>query len=396
MKRQKRKDTLEVEKKNVLIFSSVHVWSDTRIYNKEAMSLVKQGWHVDLVAVEGTELMKKLPDFLTVRTLPKGSKLSRLKRWWKLYIIVLKSNAAIYHFHDPELLFLVPIIKRKKTSSQLIFDMHELMPAMLLTKEWIPKLLRRPMSNCAKWLEKKWLPLCDAIIFAEKSYCQHYPQLVGKTVEILNYPLWETNITKKKEEVFTFIYVGDIVIDRGIMTMLTLMKTLKNRGHHLIHLSLIGPISTKLKKQVLDFIKLNGLTDIVVLHGRIPYKEIWEHYASADIGLCLLHPIPNYQQSLATKLFEYMAAGLPILATDIPMWEDLIRDTDTGLTVNNWNDMDVADKAEALMNDANMRLRFSINGRREFDTTYNWRTEEIKLFELYNKLEKCSNVDSSD
>ncbi|WP_260479848.1 glycosyltransferase family 4 protein [Listeria booriae] len=368
----------------VFMFSSVHVWSDTRIYFKEAMTLVENGFIVDFNAIEGPNTCTETNAKLNVATLPRGGKMARPKRWKQLYEKALASDALYYHFHDFELLFLAPKLKKRKPNCKIIYDMHENFPAMLRTKEWIPAPARIPLSKWLAHKEKQWMPVCDAVIFAETSYKKQYEQVAIQQVDILNLPTWQAETKANKEETFTFVYVGDIVRDRGVFDMLDLMRTLKQRGYAQIHLKLIGPMQPQVEAEVTAYIAKHELESIVTTFGRIPYTEIWQHYATAHVGLCLLHPIPNYMHSLATKLFEYMAAGLPILATDIPDWKALIEETDTGLTANVLDIEAVANQAERFIQDTALQQRFATNGRTAFETTYNWRTEADKLIDLYS------------
>ncbi|EEO3343492.1 glycosyltransferase [Listeria monocytogenes] len=378
----------DLQENKIFMFSSVHVWSDTRIFFKEAMTLANEGFMVDFYAIEGPTIYDQSHANLCVSTLSQSEnkKSARPKRWLQLYKKALASDACYYHFHDFELLTVATIIKKRKPNCFIIYDMHENFPAMLKTKEWIPKFIRRPLSGILAYLEKKWMTHIDAVIFAETSYKEHYEQVNIYKCDVLNLPVWQESLITKKRESFTFVYVGDLVRDRGVFEMLELIKNLKVRGYVNVCLKLIGPIHSSIKEEVHDFIITNELVDMIKMYGRIPYTEIWEHYASAHVGLCLLHPIPNYMHSLATKLFEYMAAGLPILVTNIPDWKNLIEETGTGLTTNVFNMQDITDQAEKMMQSQALRDRFSDNGRKAFNSRYNWQTEEKKLVSLYHKF----------
>ncbi|MBC1253045.1 glycosyltransferase family 4 protein [Listeria welshimeri] len=378
----------ELQNNKIFMFSSVHVWSDTRIFFKEAITLANNGFIVDFHAIEGTTFYDRSHSNLCVSTLSQreNKKSARPKRWYQLYKKALASDACYYHFHDFELLFLATMIKKRKPNCFIIYDMHENFPAMIKTKEWIPKFFRQLLSKILAHLEKKWMARVDAVIFAETSYKKQYEEVNVYKCDILNLPVWQNPLITKKRESFTYVYVGDLVKDRGVFEMLKLIKNLKTRGHKNVYLKLIGPMNASIKAEVFDFIVANELVDMVKMYGRIPYTEIWKHYASAHVGLCLLHPIPNYMHSLATKLFEYMAAGLPILATNIPDWEKLIEETGTGLTTNVCDVQDITNQAEKMMLSHALRESFSDNGRKAFNSRYNWQTEEKKLVSLYHTL----------
>ncbi|MCU4733697.1 glycosyltransferase family 4 protein [Bacillus cereus] len=374
-----------LNEKKVFMFSSVHVWMDTRIYYKEAMTLAEQGFHVDLYAIDcGTPIPNTS---VQVHLLPKKGKVHRPVCWRYLYKEALKSDALFYHFHDPELLFVASLLKKKKPDAIIIYDMHENFPAQILTKEWVPKLLRKPLSSWVNRKEKQTMrQSCNAVIFAEKSYSNNYSDFKGGREEILNYPTLQKFDPILKEEKFTFIYVGDIVIEGNILGMLYLINELKERGYKDIQLKLIGPISKLLEVGVKECISALGIEENVLFYGRIPYEEIWIHYRRAHVGLCLLYPQPNFINSLATKLFEYMAAGLPSIMSNFPDWKALRIETNCGITVNPYSNFDIANAAEVLMNNPQLCKRLSDSGKKASEEFYNWERESKKLIQLYKQL----------
>ncbi|EUJ23147.1 glycosyl transferases group 1 family protein [Listeria grandensis FSL F6-0971] len=376
----------KLRQNKIFMFSSVHVWSDTRIFFKEAKTLVENGFEVDFYAMSGTTEYEDTIPNLQVTTLARGGKWSRPKTWRTLYKAALQSDASCYHFHDFELLPVAVKLKKRKPGARIIYDMHENFPAMMETKDWIPALFRKPFSRWIAKKERDYIPHCDHLIFAESSYKKHYADLDIPKTDILNLPIWEARQEREKDTVFTFIYVGDIIQDRGVFNMIELMHELKLRGHDALKLKLIGPMQSHVETEVMKCIVERDLVNNVEWLGRLPYNEIWDHYGSAHVGLCLLHPIPNYMHSLATKIFEYMAAGLPILATNIPDWEALMAETDTGFTVDVWDGQAVADKAEQFIAKPALCKDFARHGRRAFETRYNWTTEAGKLIHIYSEL----------
>lgn len=378
----------ELNENKIFMFSSVHVWMDTRIFNKELKSLADAGKTIDYYAIESQKIHQEIniPKLVTLNLLPISTRLKRFKRWNFLLNQALLSDAKYYHFHDPELLYVAKKLKKLKPKSIIIYDMHEYFPGQLATKEWIPFFFRFPASQMVKLLEKKWMNSCDGVIFAESSYLQHHLNYQGAKETILNYPLWKEYQKKNKSSLFTLIYVGDITEDRNIWGMIELVKTLKARGHEQFQLKLIGSIQPNLKEHVEKIVFDYGISDYVHWYGRIPYEEIWEHYFSADIGLCLLHPIPNYKNSLATKLFEYMAAGLPIVASNFPDWKKLVADSTSGMTVDPLDNEQIVAAIEEIKANQKIADAFSENGRHAFEKKYNWKTEEKKLLSFYKHL----------
>jgi glycosyltransferase involved in cell wall biosynthesis len=118
--------------------------------------------------------------------------------------------------------------------------------------------------------------------------------------------------------------------------------------------------------------------------------------ANADIGIALMHPVENYVAAQPNKLFEYMAAGLPVVASDFPWWRNIIEGSGAGLLANPQDPESIADKIEWLIGHPDEAHKMGVAGRRAVDLQYNWTAEFRKLHELYTALEKNGPTDLKD
>ncbi|MBC1402847.1 glycosyltransferase family 4 protein [Listeria booriae] len=369
-----------LNKKKVFVYSSVHVWNDTRIYYKEIETLLKADYQVEQMAVETMQQPEPRQN-LTQNLFEKGSRLKRFARWFTIYKAIRRSDAKYYHFHDPELLLLLPILRKR--DGIFIYDMHENFPKALETKAWIPKRLRKPLAKIVKRVEQKGLALCNSVIFAESSYKKDYPYVTQKQEDILNYPIYQEVIQSRENEEQILLYVGGIEENRGLWIMLEALRSLKHLGHEKLKLKLVGPVSEADNEKIDTFVTEHSLASNVERLGRIPNVEINRHMATATIGLCLLKPIPNYMESMATKMFEYMSAELPMIVSDFPMWSDLMKETKSGLSLNPLDTEEVTEAIELLLENKILRQKMGANGRRHYEKTYNWTEEGEKLLALY-------------
>lgn len=366
--------------KKVFVYSSVHVWNDTRIYYKEIDTLLKAGYQVEQMAVETTQQPEPRQN-LTQTLFRKGSRFKRFTRWISIYKAIRQSDAKYYHFHDPELLLLLPILRKKK--GVFLYDMHENFPKALETKAWIPAGLRKPLAKIVKRIERGCLKRCDNVIFAETSYKKDYPYITQKHDDILNYPTYQAPSSSQKSVEQTLLYIGGIEENRGLWIMLEALKNLKQSGFEDLKLKLIGPIFEADNEKIDVFVSENGLASNVERLGRIPNDEIGAHMASATVGLCLLKPIPNYMESMATKMFEYMSAELPMVVSDFPMWSELMKETQSGYSVNPLDSLEVASKIDFLLRNKALQQEMGTNGRYHYEKSYNWTTEGKKVLALY-------------
>ena len=106
----------------------------------------------------------------------------------------------------------------------------------------------------------------------------------------------------------------------------------------------------------------------------------------ARCGIILDHPIDNYLDSYSTKMFEYMACGLPVVCSDFPLWERLVGDADCGVVVDPLDPPAVAAAIEQLWKDPDEARRLGENGRRAVLDRFNWEAEFVKLEALYRQV----------
>ena len=114
--------------------------------------------------------------------------------------------------------------------------------------------------------------------------------------------------------------------------------------------------------------------------------EVLDVIHSARCGLVIDPPISNYLESYSTKMFEYMACGVPVVCSDFPFWTRLVADADCGVTVDPMDPKAVAKAVEALCRDPDEARRLGANGRRAILERYNWENEFAKLDDLYRRL----------
>ena len=120
--------------------------------------------------------------------------------------------------------------------------------------------------------------------------------------------------------------------------------------------------------------------------GKITRAEVNELYGKARAGIVLYQPAENHYASQPIKMFEYMAAGLPFVASDFPHWKSIVEKNDCGICVDPTNVEAVREACKYLLENPDVAQEM---GRRGYDAViakYNWRNEEEKLLELYEEI----------
>lgn len=361
--------------------TTVHGPFDNRIFFKECASLRDNGWDVVLVAQHERD---ETVDGIRIRALPKVT--SRLKRMRMLpplaREIALSEEPDVLHFHDPELLPVAGQLARQ--DRRVIYDMHENIARDILTKRWINPLIRPLLSFVVRRRMQGWLRSVR-VIFAEDSYSADYP-FVKQYTTVLNMPrLAELSvITAEKHALPTLVYIGGVTELRGSLTMLRVMSLLQQSGHA-VGLLIVGPVEQAHGEAMLKLISELALVNIS-LHGFTRSDQAWPLVAQCHLGLAILSRIPNYVESYPSKIFEYMALGLPVISSDFDLYRSVVEANGAGLCVAPEDDQLIAQGIASLLEDPELMRRMGQAGQAAALAKYNWSNEEQKLLRLYDEL----------
>lgn len=363
----------------VCVMSSVHISTDTRIYQKEIVSLSKAGYEVVFLNKDCTKVDEYGVQFKKVK-IPH----SRFKRIvfapLTMFIDAFKEKADIYHFHDPELLFvgvLLSLLKKK-----VIYDVHEDVPRDILGKDYIKPHFRKIIATTFEFLEKKIAKMFVMNITAAPVIEEAFKKYNCSTVCITNYPklnefVLEQNDSVKKDN--TVCYVGGLDEFRGIYELIEAIGLSKG------YLELGGNFPDKSYKKKC-FSNLGWSK--VKYHGYVNREELSAIMTSSLAGMLPLLPRPNHYNAMPNKMFEYMAAGIPVIASDFPYWREIVEGGNCGICIDPTNPEEIARAINYLIDNPVLAGKMGENGRRAVLSRFNWSIEERKLLKLYRLILK--------
>lgn len=356
----------------VVHVTTVHRSTDNRIFRKEVRALHEAGLDVRLVAVhEGEEVV----DGVRIHALPKRTgRIARMTAgpaavWARLR----KLRPALVHAHDPELIPLLLAWKLRHPSTTVVFDAHESLPSQVMGKPYIPPRARRVVAAVTRGLERMAGFGVDHVVVATPAIREEFP--TSKTVLVQNYP-WLSDFPEASPapRQRRLVYVGGSSHERGLQQMLDLVLALDGTAT----LVLAGPV-TAAAQRLLDE---HPARQWVENHGLRPAEDVPGLIAGADVGIVLFHPLPNHYECQPTKMFEYMAAGRPFLASHFPAWKEMYGHDDCALFVDPLDDAAILEAARTLLEDEDLCERMGARGRAALERRFTFDGESERLVQM--------------
>ena len=301
----------------------------------------------------------------------------------RLFILLVFSKVDIYHANDLDTLlanYLAAIIRRKP----IVYDSHEYFTG-------VPEIQNKKIvKKVWQTIEQFIFPKLKHIITVNQSIAQLYKEKYNKDLRILrNVPnkvetlklksKSELNIAEDKDIIIT--QGSGININRGIEELVEAMQYLNN-----VCLIIIGDgdVIPQLKKRVLEL----KLENSIIFKGRMPYHEMMQYTQHAKLGITIdKNTNTNYKYSLPNKLFDFIHAGIPILASKIIEVEKIINKYQIGLFINNHEPKHIANQIKYALDNKELISEWKSNTTLA-TKDLNWEIEENTLKDLYKKIEE--------
>jgi glycosyltransferase involved in cell wall biosynthesis len=222
----------------------------------------------------------------------------------------------------------------------------------------------------------------------DRNLAGNYKKINRNIVIIGHFP--PRKFAEKDHQIFnkpslTLLYAGRLSTDRGLLIYLELLRALVKRNIpvQLVLAGVFTPIGEEEKFKSVSA----GLEDSIKFKGWISYPKIYDIYHEADIGLSILLPEKRYVAALPVKLFEYMAAGIPVIASNFPEISSIISSENCGVVVNPQVPIEeIAHLIHQWWKNPSIPKSLGENGRMAVLNKYNWEAQINDLSSMYSKL----------
>lgn len=380
-------EPVEQRRKICYVATSFVLENDFRFAHKQCPGLVKKGFDVSYFVQ--SDVAK---DFNGVKILPVRREKNKFRQAllpWKLLGRLLKQPCQAYHLGNAELLPIALVLKLI-TKRRIVFDCHEDFIEFVRNKPYIKGFLKYLLVGATRslvWLACKSM---DGFIFGDEGVQESYPTIPPRRqMFVHHFPLlsmFNANQVPFAKRRYDVAYLGCMSETGGILVMLEAIAFLRQKRKNLKAL-LIGQPVEYVEKQFYNFIKEKGLEDTIEITGRVPYKKVPELLNQVKVGLIGLLDLPKFHKQSATKLFEYMAKGIPCVSVDLPPERRFMISGQHGYLVPPENPQAMADAVYKIISDTELGQKMAENCREYFLKQEYYAEKEIdKLAEFYEYI----------
>lgn len=366
----------------VVQMATVHPPFDVRVFEKHCRTLADAGYEVVYItAHDRTESRHGV----IVKGVPKAQR--RRDRLTCVLPAVIRAafreNADVYHFHDVELILAGYLLKLR--GKKVIYDVHENYPAdVFREKPYLAKWIRHALAGSvagAEWLAGHWF---DGTAAVTAVIAARFPKRT--TVVVRNYPRVEelqagVDGPPYHQRAPIALFTGGLTGIRCGGEMCAMSNALRDiPGYTTVVAG--RPESA----QYVESLSGRPGWDRIRYEGIVPMARIRQLLGEARIGLVLNQPRADYLDLATNKLFEYMAAGLPVVSTDIPFWRKIVEETRCGIVVDGADATQLADAVRWLLQHPAEADAMGHRARRAVEARYDWKSEGHTLLELYDRV----------
>jgi glycosyltransferase involved in cell wall biosynthesis len=368
----------------VVHITTVHSALDPRIFHKECRSLERAGFRVTVIGPNRSDTTIERVD---IKAIPRDdSRFRRMTRVvWHAYQEAIRQKADIYHFHDPEL---IPVgLLLRINGKQVIYDIHEDLPKDIMSKFYLPIWSRKSIAWFANKVEGFACGHFSALVVVTPSIAARFRPMNERTIIVHNYPYPKEIVfaepagpwSDRKQSV---AYVGGITVQRAIREMVFAMSLVPESLNATLELA-GNEIMPEAKPE--QIYKHPGWRR-VKHHGFLDQPSTFRLLHRVRAGLVLFHPEPNHMEAMPQKIFEYMGASLPLIASDFPFWRTMLGPYQCALFVDPKDPRAIAEAVEYILRNPDEAEAMGRRGQQAVLDTYNWDSESEKLVNLYRGL----------
>lgn len=344
----------------VLVVCPVHHPRDARVSEREIAALTDAGHAVTQVGPFTALGASPLPGVRAV-DIPRshGRRRTASLRAARRAVRSLAPDHDVVLLHSPEALATIAGLRHPC----VVWDVHEDTAAAVGMKPWLPAALAAPTAWGVRRVEH-WAERRVHLLLAEHAYADRFDRSHPVVPNAVSVP--EAVLPTGRGRA---VYIGSVTRARGAADLIEVGRLLADDGA--LHLEVIGEAGP----DAADDLRIASERGWITWHGFVENSRALGMLQGATVGLSLLHDEPNYRHSMPTKLLEYLANGVPVISTPLPLAVDLVERSGGGVIIPFGDARAVRDAIVELNSDDERRLEMAESGRRWVRDHMNWSIE---------------------
>lgn len=322
-------------KKGLVVIASVlNPVDDTRMYEKMAMTLAPEGYDIAIIGQPSSTIPAHANIRFEALAGTKRLSISRLITRWKIGQKLLRFQPEVLIVNTHELL-IVSLVNRILFGTRIIYDLRENYYRNVRFSEVFHPVVGCMIASAVRLKEMIVAPFIHHFILAEKCYAEELSFIRKRFTVIENKAaLPPTFIRKPNPQGLELIFTGTIARSTGVFDAIHLAKVLHEIDSK-VGLTIIGFCALRtVREELLELVKNKPFIRLVGIENLVPHSQILEAIAQANFGIIYYPPSPHTNRSMPTKLFEYLAAGLPILTWPNQYYSGMVSEYHAGVIVS--------------------------------------------------------------
>ena len=391
----------------IVFLADLHTLYDDRIYWKQAISLVKNGYNVHYITigdVNGKGITKEGIHYLQLKRkkyLPTlllnffFKRLSFVKTEYDEALEYCQSiKADLYHIHDARINRILGDLKKIGNNPKFIYDGREPLDKNMKDYRFkdskIPKIITNTYADYIQNWEYKKIKDYDYIFTVDDGLYNRFKKNVPNVPIKIMYNFTNLKDQRKhltyEDKIYDAAYVGGLSEMRGALVALKSTKYIVEKLPDYKLLFLGQVYDKKFEFEIKQFIQQNNLEKNVILKDFVPHQEVSDYFNQIKIGLNPLLFAKTHEEIIQIKLFEYMNFGIPIITSNFGYMKKYVLENNVGIAIEPNDEKLLANTILDLLNDRKAFDEFAKNGIKAVDERYNWDIMEEMLLETYQFL----------